>query len=990
MVIFCLGQVDSLHYINKMERKGGPHQSMDDKVQRRLQQFHEGQDGPPLRILPIGGLGEIGMNCMLVGHYDRYILIDAGLMFPDYEDLGVQKILPDTGFIQRWKHKIEALIITHGHEDHIGALPWVFPILDPSTPVYATSFTMELIKRRLDEYAIKSDGRLKTIEMRTRFNAGPFEVESIRVTHSIPDCCGLILRCQDGTIFHTGDWKIDESPADNKVFDRSTLEQLSKEGVTLMMSDSTNVLSPGRTTSEADVAKALMHRVLKAKGRVITTQFASNVHRLGSVKAAAEASGRKLVFLGMALRTYLDAAWRDGQAPFDPSILVKPEDMDLFAPKDLLIVTTGSQAEPRAALNLASLGSSRSLKLNKDDLILYSAKVVRILYAVWPAAISAAIFGADLGFAEIRASADFGVSAEIRVIPGNEIRVMKMMNRIAELGPGIAMGRADKLHTSGHAYRDELEEVIRLVKPQHFMPVHGEYAFLKEHERLGKDSGIRHTAVIKNGEMLGVAHLRNRKVLSSGFYPLGKEDLTMMYSDGDKAFGTAGDLRIGERMRIALNGIVIASVDVTRKVLDNKYLQRKGEKIGGPQCGLRGRVKITTRCLWVDRGKLLEALQKAASAALASLHLDANLGLVESTISVALRKVVQKYSNRKPDVVVIATESSSLSALPEQSIPYSSNKGVLNDKHAVQPTKERQVDANWSKISSQQLRPISSEAQASLTGVRRNTFSLSPNVRRNSEDTFISVTDNTKLRTTQDLPDKDGEKDMRHDCPLQEEKSLIMETEVVALLQEDHQNLATKVVAGEEQTSQEQTAVERVGEHSFPSLPWDTLTGTPAEGMADGATMMKHDEGQDDNAKLAPSNRRRKWKTSEILLLIQVRKLKEIDLRQGQGRKGIWKGISEALAQAGYIRSPDQCKTVWFSMVKRYKSAVEDVKNGATLDETFFFYNAMHAALVLHLNTKVVLNLYRYRFPLERPPAGICYPLNWEARDKVLYFREVL
>ncbi|MCO5607993.1 hypothetical protein L7F22_062195 [Adiantum nelumboides] len=926
MVIFCLGQADSLHYINSMERRGGPHQSIDDKVQRRLQQFHEGQDGPPLRILPIGGLGEIGMNCMLVGHYDRYILIDAGLMFPDYEDLGVQKILPDTGFIQRWKHKIEALIITHGHEDHIGALPWVFPILDPSTPVYATSFTMELIKRRLDEYAIKSDGRLKTIEMRTRFNAGPFEVESIRVTHSIPDCCGLILRCQDGTIFHTGDWKIDESPADNKVFDRSTLEQLSKEGVTLMMSDSTNVLSPGRTTSEADVAKALMHRVLKAKGRVITTQFASNVHRLGSVKEAAEASGRKLVFLGMALRTYLDAAWRDGQAPFDPSILVKPEDMDLFAPKDLLIVTTGSQAEPRAALNLASLGSSRSLKLNKDDLILYSAKV----------------------------------------IPGNEIRVMKMMNRIAELGPGIAMGRADKLHTSGHAYRDELEEVIRLVKPQHFMPVHGEYAFLKEHERLGKDSGIRHTAVIKNGEMLGVAHLRNRKVLSSGFYPLGKEDLTMMYSDGDKAFGTAGDLRIGERMRIALNGIVIASIDVTRKVLDKKYSQRKGEKIGGPQSGLRGRVKITTRCLWVDRGKLLEALQKAASAALASLHLDANLVLVESTISLALRKVVQKYSNRKPDVVVIATESSSPSALPEQSIPY---KGVLNDKHAVQPTKESQVDAKWSKISSQQLRPISSEAQASLTGVRRNTFSLSPNVRRNSEDTFISVTDNTKLRTTQDSPDKDGKKDMRHECPLQEDKSLIMETEVVALLQKDHQNLVTKVVAGEEpesntQTSQEQSAVERVVEHSFPSLPWDTLTGTPAgeefETMGDGATIMKHDDGQDDNAKLAPTNRRRKWKTNEILLLIEVRKLKEIDLRQGQGRKGLWKGISEALAQAGYIRSPDQCKTVWFSMVKRYKNAVEDVKNGATLDETFFFYNAMHAALVLHLNGKVVLNLYRY------------------------------
>ncbi|KAI5077518.1 hypothetical protein GOP47_0007342 [Adiantum capillus-veneris] len=902
------GQVDNLRFSNTSGRRGGPHQSMDDKVQRRLLQFHEGPDGPPLRILPIGGLGEIGMNCMLVGHYDRYILIDAGLMFPDYEDLGAQKILPDTGFIQRWKHKIEALIITHGHEDHIGALPWVFPILDPSTPVYATSFTMELIKRRLDEYALKTDGRLKIIDMGTRFNAGPFEVESIRVTHSIPDCCGLILRCQDGTIFHTGDWKIDESPVDNKLFDRSTLEQLSKEGVTLMMSDSTNVLSPGRTTSEADVAKALMHRVLKAKGRVITTQFASNVHRVGSIKAAAEASGRKLVFLGMALRTYLDAAWRDGQAPFDPSILVKPEDMDLYAPKDLLIVTTGSQAEPRAALNLASLGSSRSLKLNKDDLVLYSAKV----------------------------------------IPGNEIRVMKMMNRIAELGPDIAMSRADKLHTSGHAYRDELEEVIRLVKPQHFMPVHGEYAFLKEHERLGKDSGIRHTAVIKNGEMLGVAHLRNRRVLTSGFHPLGKEDLTMMYSDGDKAFGTAGDLRIGERMRIALNGIVIASIDVIRKVSDKRFLQRKGEKMGGPQSGLRGRVKITTRCLWVDRGKLLEALQKAASAALSSLQLDASLGLVEHTVSLALRKVVLKYSNRKPDVIVIATESSLGSPLPEQSISYSSNGGPVNDKHAVQPTKERLVDAYWTKKSAEQLSSVSGKAQASLTGV--NTLPSSGTVRKNSEDSLIRVTDKTKLMATEDLPDKDGKKDMRHNFLSQEDKTLKTRTEMVASTQQEKPNLVSKLVAAEDsesitQTSLERTTVERIVEHSLPSPVLGTLTGAAIEASADGAPVLKHDEDQDDDAKVEAPTRRRKWKSNEILLLIEERKVKEIELRQRQGRKGLWKGVSEALAQAGYDRSPDQCKTVWFSTVKRYKSAVEDVKTGATLGEPLFFYKAMHAAL---------------------------------------------
>jgi len=214
----------------------------------------------------------------------------------------------------------------------------------------------------------------------------------------------------------------------------------------------------------------------------------------------------------------LDAASKAGQAPFDPSTLVKAEDMDAYAPRDLLVVTTGSQAEPRAALNLASFGSSHSLKLNKDDLILYSAKV----------------------------------------IPGNDIRVMKMMNRIAGIGSTIMMGRGDNLHTSGHAYRGELEEVLRLVKPQHFLPVHGEFAFLKEHELLAKSTGIRHTTVIKNGEMLGVSPLRNRRVLSNGFSPLGKENLQLMYSDGDKAFGNAEELCIDERMRIALDGIIIA------------------------------------------------------------------------------------------------------------------------------------------------------------------------------------------------------------------------------------------------------------------------------------------------------------------------------------------------------------------------------------------------------------------------------------------------
>ncbi|CAH8346353.1 unnamed protein product [Eruca vesicaria subsp. sativa] len=584
-------------------RLEGAGKSMEDSVKRKMEQFYEGTDGPPLRVLPIGGLGEIGMNCMLVGNYDRYILIDAGIMFPDYDDPGVQKIMPDTGFIRRWKHKIEAVVITHGHEDHIGALPWVIPALDSNTPIFASSFTMELIKKRLKEHGIFVQSRLKTFSTRRRFMAGPFEIEPITVTHSIPDCSGLVLRCADGNILHTGDWKIDEAPLDGKVFDREALEELSKEGVTLMMSDSTNVLSPGRTTSEKVVADALVRNVMAAKGRVITTQFASNIHRLGSIKAAADLTGRKLVFVGMSLRTYLEAAWKDGKAPIDPSSLVKVEDIEAYSPKDLLIVTTGSQAEPRAALNLASYGSSHAFKLTKEDIILYSAKV----------------------------------------IPGNESRVMKMMNRLADIGPKIVMGKNEMLHTSGHAYRGELEEVLKIVKPQHFLPIHGELLFLKEHELLGKSTGIRHTTVIKNGEMLGVSHLRNRRVLSNGFSSLGRENLQLMYSDGDKAFGTASELCIDERLRISSDGIIVLSMEIMRP--------------GVSENALKGKIRITTRCMWLDKGRLLDALHKAAHAALSSCPVNCPLSHMERTVSEVLRKIVRKYSGKRPEVIAIAMEN---------------------------------------------------------------------------------------------------------------------------------------------------------------------------------------------------------------------------------------------------------------------------------------------------------------------------------------------
>lgn len=789
-----LARADSQHY-NKSRKSSrsleGPRRSIEDGVHRKLEQFHEGSEGPPLRVLPLGGLGEIGMNCMLVGHYDRYIIVDAGLMFPDYDELGIQKVLPDTTFIRRWSHKIEAVVITHGHEDHIGALPWVIPALDSCTPVFSSSFTMELIKRRLKEFGIPMQNRLKIFKMRERFRAGPFEIEPIRVTHSIPDCCGLVLRCEDGTIFHTGDWKIDESPVDGKAFDRLALEELAKEGVTLMMGDSTNILSPGRTVSESDVAEALLRRIASSKGRVITTQFASNVHRLGSVKAAAELTGRKLVFVGMSLRTYLDAAWKDGQAPFDPSTLVKPEDMDAYAPKDLLVVTTGSQAEPRAALNLASFGSSHSLKLNKDDLVLYSAKI----------------------------------------IPGNEIRVMKMVNRISELGPMVVMGKGDMLHTSGHAYRGELEEVLKLVKPQHFLPVHGEFAYLKEHELLGKSTGIRHTSVIKNGEMLGVSNLRNRRVLSNGFTSLGKGNLQLMYSDGDKAFGTSSDLCIEERMKIALDGIIIASVEFKRpqKAPSDSETDSRSES----QALLTGKIRITTRCLWVDKGKLLEALQKAAHVALASCPPNCPIAHIERTISTVLRKVVRKYSSKRPEVIVMAMENISGVTTKELKLERS------RKDHKVLGS----FDDSVPKITS-------------LQGVKKSSMEASTTSKQNSNS-------------------------------------------------------------------------QQIIDHLSPSVPSITLSDTSKVSNAKsavGVSQVPTETLNVDLSVISPTKKRGKWKQHETLKLIEMRGNMENRFKT-EKEKVIWEEISASLFEHGIDRGPDQCKSLWASLVTKYESLLRGEKS---------------------------------------------------------------
>mmetsp|Transcript_6869 Transcript_6869/g.13032 ORF Transcript_6869/g.13032 Transcript_6869/m.13032 type:complete len:413 (+) Transcript_6869:31-1269(+) len=331
-----------------------------------------------LVIIPLGGLGEIGMNCMLLGVDNRFVLVDAGILFSDLDALGVKKIIPDINFLAFFKNKIEALVITHGHEDHIGALEWIIPVLDKNIILFSPRLVFNILKKRFSNQNSSIILNFVIFKLKIEFILGPFICQAFRVTHSIPDCCGLVFKSYLGNLLHTGDWKIDEYPLDGEYLDKAFLENLAKEKVLLMMSDSTNAITNGRTDSEKTVQDSIIKKILYGNNnrRIIATQFASNLFRLNSIKKAAELSKRKIGFVGISLHSYLESALMSGKAPFHPSELVSYEDLERMEPGKLILVTTGSQGEKNSTLNLSSLGISNRLKINSNDTIIYSAKII--------------------------------------------------------------------------------------------------------------------------------------------------------------------------------------------------------------------------------------------------------------------------------------------------------------------------------------------------------------------------------------------------------------------------------------------------------------------------------------------------------------------------------------------------------------------------------------------------------------------------------------
>lgn len=484
--------------------------------------------GEELVFLPLGGSGEIGMNMNLYGFgrpkARQWIMIDCGVTFGDLSTPGVDLICPDPAYILEHRDKLLALVLTHGHEDHIGAVALLAP--DLKCPVYATPFTAALVRRKLEEQGASID--LRVIDMSARFDLGPFNVEFVTLTHSIPEPSGIIIRTAFGTVLHTGDWKIDPEPTLGPVTDDAVLRKIGDDGVLAMVCDSTNVFSRGESGSEMRVKESLTKLISAQKGRVAVTTFASNVSRVVSICEAAAAADRSVCLLGRSMLRIVDAAREVGILPGNLSF-VSPEDAGHLPREHVLYLCTGSQGEPRAALARIAEDGHPNIVLEKGDCVVFSS----------------------------------------RVIPGNEVSIFDLQNTLALRGIRVITEKDHFVHVSGHPCRDELARMYQWIRPEISVPVHGEARHLAEHAALARELQVPQQVVIRNGLMVRLAP-GPAEIIDEA--PSGR-----IYLDGDVL--TASDEgAVQERRRLAFAGSAFVSV-----VLDGK-----GQLRGDPQVRLMG------------------------------------------------------------------------------------------------------------------------------------------------------------------------------------------------------------------------------------------------------------------------------------------------------------------------------------------------------------------------------------------------------------------
>lgn len=470
----------------------------------------EAQPAPHLEVIPLGGMGEIGKNITAYRYGDEIMVVDGGLAFPDAHQMGIDLIIPRIDYLQQHAGLIKGWILTHGHEDHIGGLPYILPRL-PKVPVYGGPLTLGLVREKLSEFGIKdSDVDLREVDLNAKVRIGKsFGVEFIRMTHSIPDNAGYILTTPAGVVLHTGDFKLDEEPSDGKLSDLARIEQAGKDGVLLLISDSTNAERPGRTVSEAEVARNLEDLISKCRGRVFMTTFASNVHRIGNTIQIAHRQGRRVVMEGRSMLKYAQVAQGLGYMDLPEPLLTNEEVGDL-QDQQVLYVCTGSQGQPMSVLSRLAFGTHAKIALRRGDSVILSSNP----------------------------------------IPGNEDAVNLVINRLYEIGVDVYYPPTYRVHASGHGSQEELATVLNLARPKYFLPWHGEPRHQINHARLAQTlpRPPRRTLIAKNGD---VVRLSQDEFKVTGTVPAGA-----VYVDG-LGVGDIGDDVLLDRANMSQEGILI-------------------------------------------------------------------------------------------------------------------------------------------------------------------------------------------------------------------------------------------------------------------------------------------------------------------------------------------------------------------------------------------------------------------------------------------------
>lgn len=549
---------------------------------------------PALRLIPLGGLGEIGLNMMLVESGEDLLAVDSGLMFPDDEMLGIDYVIPDFAYLLGKREALRAVILTHGHEDHIGALPYL--LREVNVPIFGTPLTLAFVADRLAEHGLLERADLRPIRPREAFELGSFRVEAIRVTHSIADGIGLAIETPVGTIVHTGDFKLDSSPIDDQHLDYQKFAELGERGLLALLSDSTNVDRPGHTPSESEVGRSLAVRFEKAPGRIIIATFASHIHRIQQLLDLAARFGRKVALLGMSMVGNVRIASELGYLRVPEGTLVPLEELAELPARRQVILSTGSQGEPNSAIALMASEEHKDVQVEEGDLVILSA----------------------------------------RIIPGNERTIGRVINQLMRLGAEVLWEDVAFVHVSGHACQEDLKLMLNLTRPRYFIPVHGEYRHLVAHGRLAESLGLPGERIFVIEDGMGVELTKTSgRVL--GRFPAGR-----VFVDG-KGIGDVGAVVLRDRQLLAQDGMVVVALTVDRQT---------GKVLAGPEIASRGFVYMK------ESEEILEQVKAAVRDALAERDpaAPADRELLGSLVRSAVRRFINQRFQRKPIVLPIVLE----------------------------------------------------------------------------------------------------------------------------------------------------------------------------------------------------------------------------------------------------------------------------------------------------------------------------------------------